>query len=287
MKGSEAMELVVTKLVEQIEAGAGEWKMPWQAGFSGMPRNAETKVAYRGGNVIACWLEAEARGYGDQTWATYNQWRHLDGQVRKGERGLHLVKWSVVADKSDPTGERQRMIPNGFVVFNIAQVDVAEPPIDGPDPLVTVDEFAPEALCAMLDAVPAQRAAGRPSYAPAQDRVMMPPIEAFTSPLAYYATLAHELVHWTGHSSRLDRQLSTRFGSNAYAVEELIAELGAAFTCHSYGVDVADRPDHAQYLSSWCSVLREQPSVLWTVASKAQAALDHLESYAAVHAVAA
>ena len=168
----------------------------------------------------------------------------------------------------------------GFVVFNIAQVDgLPEPPFGGPDPLVATDEFAPEAMCAMLDAVPAQRAAGTPSYSPALDRVMMPPIEIFVSPLAYYATLAHELVHWTGHSSRLNRELSTRFGGEAYAVEELIAELGAAFTCHSYGVDVADRPDHAQYLSSWCSVLRANPSVLWTVASKAQAALDELESY--------
>jgi antirestriction protein ArdC len=287
MKGTEAMELVVTKLVEQIEAGAGEWKMPWQAGFTGMPRNAETKVAYRGGNVIACWLEAEAKGYSDQTWATYNQWGHLDGQVRKGEKGLHLVKWSSVPDRTKDDGS-MRMIPNGFVVFNIAQVDgLPDAPLDGPDPLVVIDEFAPEAMCAMLDAVPAQRAAGKPSYSPSLDRVMMPPIEAFVSPLAYYATLAHELVHWTGHSSRLDRELSSRFGSNAYAVEELIAELGAAFTCHSYGVDVADRPDHAQYLSSWCSVLRETPSVLWTVASKAQAALDHIEAYSTVAAVAA
>jgi len=276
MKGSDAMELVVTKLIDQIEAGAGEWRMPWQGDFTGMPRNAETKAQYRGGNVIACWLEAEAKGYHDQTWATYRQWSHLDGQVRKGEHGLHLVKWTSVPDRASDTGE-QRMIPNGFVVFNIAQVDgLPEPVVD--DTLVVTD-FAPEALCYMLDAVPAQCAVGRPSYSPSLDRVMMPPIESFVSPLAYYAVLAHEYVHWTGHADRLARDLANRFGSDAYAVEELIAELGAAFICHSYGIDVADRPDHAQYLTSWCSVLREKPNVLWTVASKAQAAMDHLETY--------
>ena len=107
----------------------------------------------------------------------------------------------------------------------------------------------------------------------------MPPFDAFNTAADAYATLAHELGHWTGHPTRLNRSFGKRFGDHAYAAEELVAELSAAFTCAVVGIDTVARTDHAGYLAHWCQLLRQQPAVLWTVAAKAQAATDLLASY--------
>jgi len=107
----------------------------------------------------------------------------------------------------------------------------------------------------------------------------MPPFEAFQDAVAYYATLSHEATHWTGVRSRLDRDLTGRFGSESYAAEELVAELGAAFLCGSLGLANEPRPDHAAYVASWLKVLRSDSRAIFTVASKAQQAADYLHAY--------
>ena len=113
-------------------------------------------------------------------------------------------------------------------------------------------------------------------YAPATDHVQMPAFQAFTDNVSYYSTLAHEHTHWTAKESRCDRQLGKRFGDHAYAAEELIAELGAAFTCAHLGLSTEPREDHAQYLASWLKVLKADSRAIFTAASKAQQACDWL-----------
>lgn len=281
MKASEIAARVVDELIARIESGAGEWKMPWRmTAAAGIPMNGTTGVTYRGGNIIALWIEQIIHGYESPRWATYKQWRAADHQVLRGSKGTHLIHWSrkeVVADDGTKT---ERMIPNSFVVFHVDQTEYVgehreleeladEPPIHIPD---LFDE--------LLAAVPAAIAVGMPAYHPKFDRVTMPPREAFDSVGDYQSTLAHELVHWSGHESRLARSYGKRFGDEAYAVEELTAELGAAMFCGAHGITPSARADHAAYLSHWISVLRAEPMVLWSVAGAAQKAVDHLAAYA-------
>lgn len=275
MKAADIAQRTVDELIARIESGAETWEMPWRmSAAAGVPMNATTGVAYRGGNIVALWLEQLIHGYSSAKWATYRQWQGADRQVRKGEKGTHLIHWARKIVVDDAGQEHERMIPNSFVVFHMEQTDyVGEHP-----ELAELDaeptEFIPEYFDLVLAAVPATIAAGMPAYHPKLDRITMPPIESFLSAGDHQSTLAHELVHWTGHESRLAREYGKRFGDQAYAVEELVAELGAAMLCGMHGVTPSPRSDHAGYLAHWISVLKAEPMVLWTVAGAAQRAAD-------------
>lgn len=289
MKAIDVMTDVVTELVAQIEAGAGDWSMPWRTMPAGVPTNAATGVAYRGGNVLALSLAAARRGWGNR-WATYRQWEGRGAQVRQGEAGTRGIRWNVkpgdtITEQDPDTGETVTLqtadrvtSARAFVVFNAAQVDgdPNPPTAAGRTPLER-DQHAE----AFFTAVPAtvRWGAGNPCYRSGTDDVVMPAFDSFTTAPDAYATLAHELGHWTGHPTRLARTFGRRFGDDTYAAEELVAELSAAFTCALVGIDTVARTDHASYLAHWCRMLRAQPAILWTVAAKAQAASDHLADY--------
>lgn len=281
MNAADVMGDIVDRLIIEIENGANEWRMPWNAA-TGLPHNAATGNAYRGGNILALWLEAITHGYTLSAWATYKQWQSIDAQVRKGETGTRLIRWVEKKrnDNTDTTTTDEdtaatRLIPVPFTVFNIAQCDSTTAASTTPTPRHE-GNFAH-----FFDAIPAviRWGAGSPCYVPALDEIRMPDWGAFHTTAAGHATLAHELAHWTGHPTRLDRDLTGRFGDDAYAVEELIAEMSAAFTCAEVGIAPAIRDDHAPYLAHWLRVLRAEPRHLWSVASAAQAATDHLTTY--------
>jgi antirestriction protein ArdC len=270
---------VTAQVVRQIEEGAGEWKMPWAAiAETRRPVNASTHAAYRGGNHVVFALVAEARGWSGH-WATYKQWQSLGAQVRRGERATYGVHWSTVAkrtttDDGDELVGEARLVPRVFAVFNSCQVDGWEAPAEAPRDTPERLEGA-EAFFAAIGA-DVRQGGNTAAYSPTGDFIALPQLSQFTAAVAYYATIAHEHAHWTGHRSRLARDLSGRFGSDSYAAEELVAELSAAFTCAHLGISATPRPDHASYLGSWLRVLRADPSALFTVASKAQAATDFL-----------
>lgn len=291
MKAADVMADVVTRLVDAIEQGAGEWAMPWRSmGTGGWPVNAVTGNRYSGGNVLALALTAMERGYPSNRWATYKQWAAIGAQVRKGERGTQGIYWNVkpgetITETDTTTGETVELQSEDrvawartFVVFNAAQVDNDPTPTTA----LTLTPLERDGCAeAFFAAIPAdvRWGAGNPCYRPATDVVVMPAFGAFHSTPDAYATLAHELGHWTGHESRLARIYGRRFGDHAYAAEELVAELTAAFTCALAGIDTVARADHASYLAHWCEMLTAQPAILWTVASKAQAAADYLADY--------
>ena len=268
---------VTSQVVAQIEAGAGQWRMPWHAiADAGEPVNALTGNAYRGGNHVVFGMVAVARGWSGH-WSTYKQWRELGAQVRRGERATRGVKWSRVEDKR--TGE-DRMVPFCFSVFSAEQVDGWEAPApvvrDTPERIAAADAFF-SAIGADV-----RHGGNRAAYVPVGDYITLPDLDQFERASDYYATSAHEHGHWTGHGSRLARDLSVRFGTDAYAAEELIAELSSAFTCARLGISATPRPDHAAYLASWLRVLRADSSALFHAASKAQAATDYLAERASV-----
>ena len=277
---------VTDQIIRAIEAGADDWKMPWHATdvpFA-MPVNAATGKRYRGVNVVALWSESHYKGYPEAIWATYRQWEELGKQVSKGQKAAIGVFWKQLdqADRTGDTNEGEQAeetksrscLANAFALFNVAQTEGYEAPslVDRPEvPRIEQAEQFFEQLGANI-----QHGGNRAYYRPSTDHIQMPPFEAFITPEAYYATLAHEATHWTAHKSRLDRDLSGRFGSESYAAEELIAELGAAFLSADLALSPEMRDDHASYIQSWLKILKADNRAIFTAASHAQKAADFL-----------
>ena len=201
--------------------------------------------------------------------------KRAGGTVTKGMKGWPVLLYKRVsksaASDQDDTGY---FIVRQFTVFNVvAQTTGIELPTH------TAREHVPTDAELILEHSGAEfRRADRAAYVPSNDEILLPAPEAFLTADAYYSVAFHELTHWTGAPHHIGRDHSGTFGSPAYAREELIAELGAAFWCTQAGISAVTRPDHAAYLASWLRVLRTDARALVTVASKAQAAIDHLNT---------
>ncbi|MDR3440600.1 zincin-like metallopeptidase domain-containing protein [Telmatospirillum sp.] len=283
-------QTITDHIIAAIEAGAGDWCMPWHVQGNGaavMPVNAASKKAYRGVNVLNLWIAAQAAGYPAGIWATYKQWAELGAQVRKGEKATLVVFWKVFenGEEEDDAGEDEntdtgrqgrRFMARGYHVFNCAQVDgfdaPALPQSTEPERIATAEAFFAAAGADI------RHGGNRAFYAPGPDFIQLPPFAAFRDAVAYYATLAHEATHWTGHPTRCARDFKGRFGSEAYAAEELVAELGAAFLCADLGLASEPRPDHAAYVANWLKVLKGDKRAIFTAASKAQQAADWMHA---------
>jgi antirestriction protein ArdC len=275
---------ITDQIVAAIECGAGEWRMPWHGtGEAGTARpvNASGRRPYRGVNVLALWAAAEAGGYPSGIWATYRQWSALGAQVRRGERGSLVVFWRVYdgeeGDDATPEDERdgrgnRRFFARGYTVFNAVQVDGYVVPA-GPQLPATEREAQAERFFDALG-IATVYGGSRAFYRPSTDTIHLPPFEAFRDAASAYSVRAHESAHATGAPHRLARDLSGRFGSDAYAAEELVAELTAAFICGDLGLAVEPRPDHAAYVASWLNVLLGDKRAIFTAAAKAQQAAD-------------
>ncbi len=246
-----------------------------------LPHNAATGRPYAGANILLLAIDALEAGYADNTWATYKQWQHLGGQVQRGEHGTRCIKWitkKTDSSESASSGDEQRrvLIPRRFTVFNIAQVDDYQPTAntgtEAPDRIENAEAFI-AATGAEVD-----YEFNTAKYRPLVDRIQAPAIGQYRHAEDHYATLLNELVHWTGHQRQLARTFGERFGDDAYAAEDLVAELGAAFATARLGITNNPRPDHAAYLEHWRRILDTDPKALFAVAAKAQAAVDHLAS---------
>ncbi|WP_244832478.1 ArdC family protein [Caballeronia sp. TF1N1] len=280
---------VTDKIIADLEKGVRPWAKPWKAGQnpSGITLPLRHNgVPYRGINILLLWGEAIEKGYQSNRWMTFKQALELGANVRKGEHGSLVVFANklTTTEQNDAGDEVEREIPymKGYTVFNVEQIE------NLPDGYVTTPDTLPDAepmqLIEHAEAFFAKTGAtvrhggNQAYYAPALDIVQLPLPESFTNAESYEATKAHELTHWTSHKSRLDRELGKRFGDHAYAAEELIAEMGAAFLCAQLGISPEIREDHAAYLDHWLSVLKADKRAIFTAASKAQQACDYLFS---------
>lgn len=279
---------ITQQIAAAIAAGAPRFEMPWHQanGAMALPTNVLSGRPYRGINVLSLWVAGQVRGYASAEWATYRQWTQLKAQVRKGERGSMIVFYKKPETDEEPAeGEDNpapptRLIARASWMFNADQVDNwgSEEPdaIDLTESLAAADYFVTSTGAEIHEG------GDIACYHPHADYIQMPLRIAFqgtstSSPTeSYYATLLHELTHWTGHGSRLNRDLAQKYGDEAYAVEELIAELGAAFLCAELGITNSPRPDHAAYVQSWLRVLGNDSHAIFSAASKAQAAVEYL-----------
>ncbi|WP_027168846.1 zincin-like metallopeptidase domain-containing protein [Mesorhizobium sp. WSM3224] len=276
-------ERVTSQIVAAIEAGAPDYRMPWHHDGSAVttPVNVASRKAYRGVNIIALWAAAQAASYPAGIWGTYRQWQALGAQVRQGERGHLVVFWKLAnrhgktddQDSNDDSDETApRMFARGYTVFNCAQVDGYTPPQMPVLPAAERIERA-ERFCGALG-IDILHGGSQAYYSPSADHVRMPAFSCFSDAIAYYAVLLHECGHASGAKHRLDRDLSGRFGSAAYAMEECTVELLSAMICADLNLSVEPRPDHASYIASWLEVLRSDQRAIFTAASKAQQIAD-------------
>ena len=285
--GNDIYERVTNQIIAAIEAGAGEYRMPWHHDGSAIttPVNVASRKSYRGVNILSLWAAAQASGYAAGIWGTYRQWQELGAQVSKGERG-HLVVFWKTTDRSSDTDRQdgddnhhepaRRLFARGYIVFNAAQVDGYTPPELPVLPEVERIEHA-ERFCAALG-IDIRHGGSQACYIPSKDCVQMPDFACFRDAIAYYAVLLHECGHASGAKHRLDRDLSGRFGSAAYAMEECTVELLSAMICADLNLSVEPRPDHARYIASWLEVLRSDKRAIFTAASKAQEITDWMHA---------
>lgn len=284
---------ITDQIIAAIEAGASTFRLPWHRDSGGLarPTNVASSRPYQGVNVLTLWVAAEANGFAAPLWGTYRQWQAKGAQVRKGERASHIVFYKEldlqrVNEQTGETEEGRALFARASAVFNVAQVDGYSIETDAPSP--------PQASFARLDAAEMLLGASgatvieggdRAFYRPSDDTVHLPERTRFTgtdtmAPAeSFYATALHELTHWTGAKHRLDRAFGNRFGSRAYAFEELIAELGASYLCTELGVTTALRPDHAAYIAHWLEIMRGDKKAIFTAASAAQRAADFLMAF--------
>jgi len=279
---------VTDRIIAELEQGRVPWVQPWgqaKAGL-GLPRNAATGRRYSGVNILILWGAVIERGFASQHWLTFRQALDLGGNVRKGEHGTTVC----YADRFIPKAERERAAHDGdepeavpflkrFTVFNVAQCDGLPAHVHASAPVRPERAIIPHAE-ALITATGADFRIGgaRACYVPSEDFIQVPPQPAFFQQIDYYRTCFHELGHWTGHPSRLARDLSGLFGSKPYAREELVAEMASAFLCASLGIVPTVR--HADYLGSWLDVLREDNRAIFRAASLATKAADFVLAFA-------
>lgn len=274
---------VTAEIIAAIEQGAGEWRAPWFHNGTSIarPTNISSGKRYRGINTLALWAAGYAAGYSDGLWGTYKQSQDAGAQVREGERSTTVVLWSEIQvsqqvdNEVDDDGHR-RMFARAFSVFNIAQVDGYERPATPELPEAERLAHA-EAFIANLG-IKTVFGGSEAYYRPSADTVFMPPFTSFRDTVSFYGVWLHENGHASGVKHRLERDLSGRFGSAAYAAEECCVEILSGLVLADLGIAHHPRSDHAAYVASWFKVLKDDPKVIFTAASKAQKEADWMHA---------
>ncbi|MCP8685956.1 ArdC family protein [Marinobacterium sedimentorum] len=277
---------ITDRIIADLEKGVKSWTKPWSAG------NIEGRIAlpkrhngeaYQGINILSLWASSMDQGFTSSIWMTFRQAKELGGHVIKGEKGSLVVYANTLqrTEENENGEEVELQIPymKGYTVFNVEQIEgLADEYYDKPEPAgeaVERIDHADQFFAATGASI--HNGGDRAYYAIGQDHIKLPHIEAFRDAESYYATLAHEMTHWTRHESRLDRDFGRKkWGDEGYAQEELVAELGAAFLCADLGLALEDREDHAAYIGSWLKVLKDDKRAIFHAAAHAQRAVNYL-----------
>jgi len=283
-------QTITDKIVAQLEQGNRPWFKPWSAEHAAGRITRPLRwngQPYNGINILMLWMTAEAKGYNAPIWMTFKQAENLGGRVRKGEKASPVVYTGTLEkiEQDEQTGENVDVCiryMKSYSVFNVEQIEglpdhyyaIVESQIDPVDRIGLAEDF--------VRYTGAQIAHGgdRAFYALDDDRIQLPLFISFRDAESYYATLLHELTHWTRHKTRLNRSFGRQvWGDAGYAREELVAELGAAFLCADLGITPELCEDHATYLAHWLDVLKEDKRAIFQAAAYAQRAADFLKGF--------
>ena len=279
---------VADEIIASLEEGLPVWRKSWAQVVKCAPHNGKTKKSYRGMN--AWWLACVMRGkgYGDPRFFTFKQVNEMGGKVKKGQHGVPVEYWlwhgGNVLTVEDENGEKDTIVTKPFsvkhyTVFNAEQCDGIKQleDIAGEQEWAQLDEA--DAIMQASGIVIKHNQAGQAFYSPLKDEICLPPKGAFKSAEDYYATALHELVHATGHETRCGRNIKNKFGDDAYAMEELRAEIGCLMLCAKLGINPPEQDaQHKAYIKHWLGVLKDNPSEIFKAANDAEKAVDWLMS---------
>lgn len=280
-------DAITASILEKLEAGVKPWVRPWRSAPITRPLR-HCGAAYRGINTLILWMAAEAKGYASPYWMTFNQAKILKGQVRKGEKASIAVFYKQIGagdqandedqDRGGDSGTTRRVLKH-FWVFNADQIEglpdhyqPAAPPL----PLASYEHE--QRISGFFDRVGAtvHHRGCDAYYDRRRDEIVLPPVTSFDDYPAYAATRAHETAHWTGAEHRLNRSFGKRFGDQAYAFEELCAEIAAAIVGATLGLPEAQLDGHSSYLDHWITILKADRNAILTAASKGDEAADYI-----------
>ncbi|EKN6016859.1 TPA: ArdC family protein [Yersinia enterocolitica] len=269
-------QTVTDSIISALEAGVKPWSCPWQRvpGMSGLPSNYSTGAAYSGMNIMLLWCSASKQGFNDSRWMTYKQAQAVGGQVRKGEHGTTAIFYTTLEKENDDGETNYIPMLKTFTVFNVEQIDGLPLSDEAVFPAETFEPLPQaEALFRNSGATIIEKGQNA-FFVPLTDEIRLPERCLFTDAANFYATGLHELVHWSGAKSRLNREMKGKFGSEGYAFEELIAELGSAFLMADLGI--AGEVQHESYIASWLKALKNDNRYIFKAASAASKAHRYL-----------
>lgn len=295
MTNSEVYQMVTDRVIDALKRDIVPWQRPWRV-EGGVHKNLSTKHSYQGSNILLLDLTALLNEYHSPWWLTFKQAKDLGGTVMREEEGTKITFWSMIPvgekEFNPETGKMERKeIPllKTWTVFNVEQTEGIDPKkiptTEKPQEFKPI-ERAEKMMKAMPNAPKVIHAGDRAYYRPSQDHIGMPKREQFESREAYYATLLHEAVHSTGHSTRLKRpeilkyesMEGSRFGDNDYSNEELVAELGSSFLAAILGLDNTKQQEQsAAYIKTWIGRLEDDPKLIIGAGSKAQKAASYIQ----------
>lgn len=265
------------KIIKALSDGTAPWVKPWDENrvSIGMPFNAITQRAYHGGNAL--YLQCQL--YEDPRWCTYKQAQSEGWQVRKGEQASVVEYWQWEKEERDADGEISKTkleSPKVFYakVFNAKQMDHLPELVlsKGPE---WQPELAAERILKNANPHLLHDQINRAFYVPSKDEIHLPSKTAFPTASRYYATVLHELGHWSGHESRLNRDLSSQYGTESYAREELRAELASYFLSAKTGIP-HDPAQHAAYIQSWINILQNDHNEIFRAAKEAEKMTEYV-----------
>lgn len=281
-------QTVTDRIIAQLENGTAPWAPRWNAGVAPIRPLRSTGQPYNGVNVLTLWIDAQEKGFTSPYWFGFQAASKMGAHVRKGEHGSQVVYANKIikTEQKPDTGEESiKAIPflKQSYVFNAQQIEgLPEHFYQANQPVVNQNERDAriESFIAGLHA-DIRHGGNQAYYQITNDFIKMPELSTFDATESYYATLFHELTHWTRHKSRLDRDMGRKtWGDAGYAMEELVAEMGAAFICADLGLHAEPRQDHASYIASWLEVLKNDKRAIFTASSKASQATEYLHDVA-------
>jgi len=282
-------EIITERILTELEKGAVPWKKPWKTSF---PKNLVSGKEYRGINLLVLMCQ----DFGSPYYLTFKQAKKLGGAVRKGAKSIPVVYWNwvpvkdrrnqddelAVAAEGTPEKAKRKMVPilRYYRVFNLDQCEGIEPPEED-KPAVEINPIEEcERIVAGMPGPPViSHKSLRACYRPATDTVSLPPVDRFISAEEYYSTCFHELAHSTGHASRLNRPGVvgvSRFGSEQYSQEEMVAEVSSAFLCGIAGIENRTIENSAAYIQNWLKVLKNDKRMIVIAAAQSQKAVDYI-----------
>ena len=273
---------VTDQIIQELEKGAAPWIKPWKSDNT-CEKNIVSKKEYNGINRLILGMMTHFKGYQSPYYGSFKQWQEMGGTVKKGEKGIKIVFYKPVSKESiTPTGDVEKSAYaclKTYYVFNADQVEgieiskpVIEPRVYNPAP--ALDDRI------LKTGANIKHGGGSAFFSPTGDFIGMPNRDTFQDDSSYYATILHELTHWSGAKNRLNRDMGGKFGSSKYAFEELVAELGAAFLCQDYSIQGELR--HAGYIQNWLTCLKENNQAIFKAAALAQKAADYLNGLDAI-----